>query len=264
MTGAHVRTARGVLRLAVLAMTVVCGLYVLAVLTPAGQRLEAQLVSGARAVPLADSAVAAASALARLGPPLIVAVALLVALLARRNWRGAWVTGFSVLGASAAAVLPYLVLPRPRFAGVAGDAASFPSPLAAMAVAAAVSCPLVYTGRGLAVLAPCLPAVVAWMQLHGLWHRPSDLLAGAVIGVAVPLVVCAVNVEYLPVSVPCPVTPVRWWAWVAAVALPAGLVVALFDAAATGAVLVGVGVAAATGFLACASRTAFARLLTAQ
>ncbi|MEU6644345.1 hypothetical protein ABZ863_17570 [Saccharomonospora sp. NPDC046836] len=187
---------------AAVALGVAAVTYLLGVLNPWGQALEAGLVGSLHALPAISAVVRVAAIVVPLGLIVVAVLAVALPLANSRDWRAVWVVGFSAFSAFAVAAVILLAAPRPAFTGdlAWGTGTSFPSPLLAASVGLAVATPQVVAPAaraGAHQFAAWGPALVAVLLCAGLWNRPSDVVGGAAIGVAAALVVCVTNGSYL-------------------------------------------------------------------
>jgi hypothetical protein len=184
-------------RLAGIATLSAAGIYTAGVLNPFGQVVEGRSTVEVAALGMVASAMPVARVVTAYGPVTLLVAAVLVALIARRDWRPVWVMLVGTIGTFAITSMLFNLLPRPSFDAVQdiGSSASFPSPLLATLMAFAVCAARVLPHRPVLVRTVLTVAVTALtLLLHlGMWNRASDLVAAVLLGTAGGLVTCTVN-----------------------------------------------------------------------
>ncbi len=200
------RTARMLALLGCLAALV--ALYVVAVHTGIGQRVDNAAVLHHHLDRTPDADVGTSDHILLLATVLLVP---LVLWCGRRDRRKLIVNVCAAAGSVLVAELSRELLQRPylgRFDPLYG--ASFPSGHAAAAMGSALALVAVADGTWVRRLVPVVPGFVAAFALAVPIHRPSDLIAGYVVALAIMSAAdSAVGSSARPASVPR--SPIRWW-----------------------------------------------------
>jgi membrane-associated phospholipid phosphatase len=172
------------------------GLYLVAVQTPFGQRIDEAALSGRTRDSAVQHAVRSALDTVSMSSLVIATAALVLLALLRNRLRLAVGIGVLVVGANLTTQILKDALERPHFeiSGVHSAVASFPSGHSTVAMSLALALVLAVPARlrvPVGITGVAYAVVVGAATLTGAWHRPSDVLGAYLVTLGWAAAVCA-------------------------------------------------------------------------